>query len=60
MEAIIADISPPPTGRQREYQALQALLHCTRLSLLSDEQREQRKVAEERLRELEALGIRGY
>jgi hypothetical protein len=58
--AVVADQLPPAIEETRRYQTLQALVNCTRRSLLpdpavTDEQR--RKWAEE-LRELEARGIR--
>jgi len=58
--AVVADQLPPAIEETRRYQTLQALVNCTRRSLLpdpnvTDEQR--RKWAAE-LRELEARGIR--
>lgn len=59
VRAAIRDQIPPAIGLTREYQTLQALLNCTRRSLLPDPEMplEQREVWEMRLRELERQGI---
>ena len=60
VQELIHDQIPPAIGLTREYQTLQALLNCTRRSLLPDldEPLEKRREWEERLRELELQGIR--
>ena len=58
--AVVADQLPPAIEETRRYQSLQALVNCTRRSLLPDPNvtdEERRKWAAE-LRELEARGIR--
>lgn len=60
VEAIIRDHIPPAIEQTRRYQTLQALVNCTRRSLLpdptvSDEARQQWQAE---LRKLELLGIR--
>ncbi|MEM8678870.1 MAG: ATP-binding protein [Planctomycetota bacterium] len=57
---IVADQIPPAIGLTRRYQTLQAMVNCTRRSLLPDptvtqEDREQWQLE---IRELEAMGIR--
>jgi hypothetical protein len=59
LEAIIRDHLPPAIERARQYQTLQALVNCTRRSLLpnpdvTDEQREQWQLA---IHRLERAGI---
>lgn len=58
--AVVADQVPPAIEETRRYQTLQALVNCTRRSLLPDpdvtEEQRQKWVAE--LRQLEARGIR--
>ena len=59
VEEFAADFIPPALGDTRRYQELQALVNCTRRSLLpegSDD--EQRKLWEAELRVLEARGVR--
>ena len=58
--AIVYDNIPPAIGRTRRYQTLQAMVNCTRRSLLpdpdvSDEERERWQTE---IRELESQGIR--
>jgi len=57
--AIIRDILPPAIGLARRYQTLQALLNCTRRSLLPDENvtEETRNQWEREIRQLELQGI---
>jgi len=57
---IMADQIPPAIGDTRRYQTLQALVNCTRRSLLPDPSvtEEQRDGWEVELRKLEARGIR--
>lgn len=58
--SIIRDRIPPAIGQTRRYQALQALVNCTRRSLLPDPEateRERTRWAAE-IRELEVTGIR--
>ncbi len=57
--AAIHDQIPPAIGPTREYQTLQALLNCTRRSLLPDPDMDldQRQVWEQRIRDLELDGI---
>jgi hypothetical protein len=56
---VIKDLIPPAIDRARRYQTLQALVNCTRRSLLPDPSmgEEQRQVWEKELRALEAEGI---
>lgn len=54
---IIEDILPANIAEVREYQILQAKLHCRRKSLLPDGKYEP-QVWRKRIQELEALGIR--
>src|SRR6185295_10792016 len=58
--AVVADQLPPAIEETRRYQTLQALVNCTRRSLLPDpnvtDSQRQKWAAE--LRELEARGIR--
>ena len=58
--AIVRDHIPPAIGQTRRYQTLQALLNCTRRSLLPvpHVNEEDREAWETELRELETLGIR--
>ncbi|MDA1276948.1 MAG: ATP-binding protein [Verrucomicrobia bacterium] len=56
---IISDHIPPAIGETRRYQTLQALINCTRRSLLPDpntDENQRRRWAEE-LKELEARGV---
>ncbi len=57
--AIVRDQIPPAIGRTRRYQTLQALVNCTRRSLLPDPHvpEEQREAWEEEIRLLEAAGV---
>ncbi len=60
LRAVVHDHIPPNIGQARRYQTLQALVNCTRRSLLpdpnvSDAQREQWHAE---LRRLEAMGVR--
>ena len=59
LRAAVHDQIPPAIGPTREYQTLQALLNCTRRSLLPDPEMPliQREAWEHRIRELEAQGI---
>ncbi|MFV1964189.1 MAG: ATP-binding protein [Pirellulaceae bacterium] len=56
---MIRDLIPPAIGLTRRYQALQALLNCTRRSLLPDPEitAEARQDWEREIRELERQGI---
>lgn len=62
MLAVAADIIPPDIGPAREYQTLQALLNCTRKSLLPEAAERDlegsREAWRRRIRELEAQGVR--
>ena len=63
LEAVIAtveDILPPAIGDTRRYQTLQAMLNCTRRSLLPEANvtLKERQAWEAEIRELEARGIR--
>ena len=61
---IVGDHIPPAIGATREYQTLQALINCTRRSLLPESDspsldiHRQREQWESRIRALEAMGIR--
>ena len=57
---IMADHIPPAIEETRRYQTLQALINCTRRSLLPDPQTDenQRRRWAEELKDLEARGIR--
>ncbi|MEM6533733.1 MAG: ATP-binding protein [Myxococcota bacterium] len=57
--AIVADQIPPNIAEVRRYQTLQALINCTRRSLLPDPKTtdEQRRAWREEIRALEARGI---
>ena len=59
IEAVLHDHLPPAIGRARRYQTLQALVNCTRRSLLPDPDvtDEQRQAWRDELRELEAAGV---
>ena len=59
VRAAVHDQIPPAIGLTREYQTLQALINCTRRSLLPDPDMplERRDEWEARLRELERQGI---
>jgi SpoVK/Ycf46/Vps4 family AAA+-type ATPase len=58
--AIVGDLLPPAIEATRHYQALQALVNCTRRSLLPDPgvTEEQRQRWAEEVRRLEAQGVR--
>jgi len=58
--ALVADTVPPAIEETRRYQTLQALVNCTRRSLLPDPKvsAEQRQRWAEELRLLEARGVR--
>jgi SpoVK/Ycf46/Vps4 family AAA+-type ATPase len=58
--ALVSDSLPPAIEETRRYQTLQALVNCTRRSLLPDPNvsAEQRRQWEEELRRLEQKGIR--
>lgn len=58
--AIAADFIPPAIGRTRRYQTLQALINCTRRSLLPDPTvtAEQRENWQAEIRLLEEHGVR--
>jgi hypothetical protein len=60
IKAVIDENIPPAIGDTRRYQMLQALINCTRKSLLPGREisREGRLAWEAELRELEARGIR--
>ncbi len=60
LKATIADFIQPAIGPTRRYQTLQALVNCTRRSLLPDPNvtDEQRAMWEQEIRLLEAQGIR--
>jgi len=60
IELIVADLIPPAIGRTRRYQELQALVNCTRRSLLPDPKvsDNDRENWQTEIRELEAMGIR--
>lgn len=57
---IVHDLLPPDIGETRRYQTLQALLNCTRRSLLPDPgiDEEVRRGWRDELRRLEARGVR--
>lgn len=61
---IATDLLPPDIGQTRRYQSLQALLNCTRMSLLTDEPwtkatlSQNRQAWKNELRRLEKAGIR--
>lgn len=56
----LKDHLPPAIGETRRYQTLQALLNCTRRSLLPDPSvsEQERKAWQDEIRELEAKGVR--
>jgi len=58
--AVVNDLLPPAIEETRRYQTLQALINCTRRSLLPDPEvkEEQRKEWAAELRLLEARGVR--
>lgn len=60
LKAVIADFMQPSIGPTRRYQTLQALVNCTRRSLLPDPSvtDEQRAMWDKEIRLLEAQGIR--
>lgn len=57
--AIVKDVIPPAIGDTRRYQALQALVNCTRRRLLPDPSigEEERHTWEAEIRALEARGV---
>ncbi|MDP7012874.1 MAG: hypothetical protein QF927_02720, partial [Verrucomicrobiota bacterium] len=57
---LIEDLLPPAIGATRRYQTLQALVNCTRRSLLPDPTvtDEEREAWSHEIRRLEAKGIR--
>jgi hypothetical protein len=59
--AVISDYIPPAIELNREYQTLQALVNCTRRSLLPDPSitEEKRKDWARRIAVLEAMEVRG-
>ena len=59
VRTIAADFLPPAIGQTRRYQMLQALVNCTRRSLLPDPDvdESQRLTWQAEIRELEAIGI---
>jgi hypothetical protein len=60
VRSVVSDLLPPAIEETRRYQTLQALVNCTRRSLLPDPQvsDEQRKGWAAELRLLEAKGVR--
>jgi hypothetical protein len=60
VEHLIHDFITPAIGPTRRYQTLQALVNCTRRSLLPDPNvtDEERSGWEQEIRELELQGIR--
>jgi hypothetical protein len=58
-EAEIRDCIPPAIGRTRRYQTLQAMVNCTRRSLLPDPEADDaaREAWQDEIRRLEAEGI---
>ena len=60
VEAILRDYLPPAIGETRRYQTLQALVNCTRRSLLPDPDvtEDDRDAWQGEIRVLEARGIR--
>lgn len=59
VRAVVADQIPPPIAQTRRYQTLQALVNCTRRSLLPDPtiSDEGRAAWEQELRTLERAGV---
>ncbi|MFO0914568.1 MAG: ATP-binding protein [Pirellulales bacterium] len=59
VESVVYDLLPPDIGDARRYQTLQALLNCTRRSLLPDPQitESDRTKWQAELRELELRGV---
>ena len=57
---LVRDQIPPAIGLTRRYQTLQALVNCTRRSLLPDPNvsDQDREAWEIEIRKLEAMGIR--
>jgi hypothetical protein len=57
---LIKDLLPPAIGETRRYQTLQALVNCTRRSLMPnpDVTDEEREAWSHEIRQLEAKGIR--
>ena len=59
VQAILHDQLPPAIGQTRRYQELQALVNCTRRSLLPEGvTADDRESWEREVRQLEALGVR--
>ena len=58
--ALIEDLLPPAIGETRRYQTLQALVNCTRRSLMPnpDVTDDEREAWSHEIRQLEAKGIR--
>ena len=58
--AVIEDLLPPAIGETRRYQTLQALVNCTRRSLMPDPKitDEERAAWAVEIRQLESKGIR--
>ncbi len=58
--AIVSDHIPPAIGQTRRYQTLQAMINCTRRSLMPDPNftERDREAWQEEIRSLERLGIR--
>ena len=58
--AVVNDQILPAIGQTRRYQTLQALINCTRRSLLPDPKvsEEQRDTWHQEIQELERIGIR--
>ncbi len=60
VRAVVADFIPPAIDQTRRYQTLQALVNCTRRSLLPDPSvpPSQREQWQAEIRALEAVGVR--
>lgn len=60
LKEIVLDFLQPAIQQTRRYQTLQALINCTRRSLLPDPQisSEKRALWEEEIRQLELIGIK--
>jgi hypothetical protein len=58
VQAVIRDILPAPIAKTRRHQTIQAILTCTRMSLLPEKYREE-KTREELRRELAQLELEG-
>jgi hypothetical protein len=59
VEQVVFDLLPPDIGDTRRYQTLQALVNCTRRSLLPDPDvsEELRETWQAEIRKLELLGV---